>query len=337
MENRILYVSQEDIIKSGCLNVEDTLAVVRDVIRGYADGKVLFPDKISQIFDEQTQNRINCLPATLLDEQICGMKWVSVFPTNARIELPNLSAVIVLSSIQTGFPVAFLDATVCSNLRTAGVSTIAAQYLAPEHPTAVGFVGAGQQARYHFYMLKHQFPEIRKCYISSRTETSEQEFADAFRAQYPDVEFILCKGNYETAVRNSHIVVSAISGQAPLIKAEWIDKGMLYLHIGGWEDEYGVPLKASKIVCDKWDAVKHRTQTVSRLYKAGQLHDEDIYCDIDDLVAGKVPGRTDPEEFIYFNAVGLSYVDIALANHLYKTCDRKGNGIALPLSTQPIF
>ena len=66
-------------------------------------GNVLLPDKISQVFDQETQDRINCLPATLLRQKVSGVKWVSVFPSNAAKALLNVTAVIILSSIETGY------------------------------------------------------------------------------------------------------------------------------------------------------------------------------------------------------------------------------------------
>ncbi len=333
MKNEIFLINEENLIKAGCIDPRLAIEAAEDAIVAYSQGKVLFPDKVSQIFDDQTQDRINCLPATIADENVCGVKWVSVFPSNAAKSVQNLSAVILLSNTENGFPKAFLEATACSNLRTAAVSAIAAKYLAPKNPVTVGFVGAGQQARYHFAALKNVFPQIKRCLIASRTFATEKTFAEAFRTKYRDVEFIECNGDYEKVVRGADVLISAISGQAPIIKSSWIHGGMLYLHIGGWEDEYEVPLMADKIVCDNWDSVKHRTQTISRLYKAGRLKDEDIYCDIDALVSGNKIGRENSEEFIYFNAVGLSYVDVALANRMYKECRLKGEGTFFTLSS----
>lgn len=103
--------------------------------------------------------------------------------------------------------------------------------------------------------------------MASRTKESELAFINDFASKYPDVEFVACESDYEKSVRGRDILVTAISGQSPIVKADWIENGMLYLHVGGWEDEYDVALKADKIVCDNWDSVKHRTQTISRLYK----------------------------------------------------------------------
>lgn len=300
----------------------------------FSEGNILFPDKVSQIFDEVTQERINCLPATLLNEQVCGMKWISVFPKNPiNNGLNNTSAVMLLSSTKDGTNLAFMDGNICSDLRTATVNAVAAKYFSIENPEAIGFVGAGHQARSTFCAVKNLFPSIKRCYVASRTEMSEQLFSDSFREVYPDTEFVRCNSYYRKAVSNSQIVVSAISGQCPIIKAEWIQPGTVYLHTGGWEDEYAVPLKADKIVCDQWESVKHRSQTISRMFQEKILSDKDIYSDLDKIITGKLPARENNTEFVYFNAVGLSYVDVALAYEAYKKCLSQGIGTELNIHT----
>src|ERR1700755_3456533 len=94
-------------------------------MRANRANEVLFPEKVVQIFDEDTQERINCLPATLRSEGVCGMKWVSVFPGNVAQGLQNLSAMFVLSEIENGFPFAVMEGTLASNVRVGAMSALA--------------------------------------------------------------------------------------------------------------------------------------------------------------------------------------------------------------------
>ena len=335
---KTLILTQDDILKAGCFDMDMAIDTAREAVLGYAAGRVLYPDKVSQIFDESTQCRTNCLPATLFDEQVCGMKWVSVFPTNSSLHgMQNLTAVILLSSTQTGFPLAFMEGTLISNLRTAAVSALAASKLARADSSSIGFVGAGEQAKFHFLSMKAVLPGLKRCFVSSRTNARVESFIKDLSGLYPDTEFIPCGSDYERAVSNADVFVSAISGQAPIIQSQWIKPGSFYAHVAGWEDDYSVPLMASKIVCDNWNSVKHRTQTISRLYKMGRLTDKDIYGDLDELLSGKKPGRENDKEFIYFNAVGLSFVDVALANRVYNICRAKGLGYYAVMQDRNLF
>lgn len=332
----IKYLSQEALLRAGCLDMPAAVDVVEKALIAYDEGRVLYPDKTVQIFDEERQSRINCLPATLLDEQVCGMKWVSVFPENPHLfGRQNLSAVILLSSIETGFPIAFMEGTLCSNLRTAAVSATAAKRLARPDAREIGFIGAGEQARMHLVGMKSVLPGLKICRVASRTEATEQSFIAQMAPLYPDMEFIPCHGDYEKSAVGADVIVTAISGQAPLLHGAWCKKGAFYCHVAGWEDDEDTALRADKIVCDNWSVVKHRTQTISRLYKAGKLRDEDIYADLVELVAGRKPGRERDDEFIYFNAVGLSFIDVALAYSLFRRAEPLA--MELPMQTASIF
>jgi len=331
-------LTQKDLFESGCFDAKMAVEVTEKVMRDYYDGKVLYPDKIAQIFDEEKQSRINCLPATLLNEKICGVKWVSVFPENpVKYGCNNVSAVIVLSEINKGYPIAIIEGAMCSNLRTAAISAVAAKHLAPSKVETIGFIGSGEQAKTHFMVIKSLFKTIKTCKVSSRRASSEEAFIKELSAFFPDVSFEACNSNYEKATENADIIVTAISSQTPILKAEWIKKGCLYCHVGGFEDEFNVPLKADKIVCDCWESVKHRSQTLSRLYKMDKLTDDDIYADIDEIVLRKIVGRENDNEFIYFNTVGLSYVDVALAYKMYLIAKQKGQGVDFPLITENLF
>lgn len=336
---RSIYVlTQEDLLRAGCFDMKQAIAVCEDTLMEFSRGNVIFPDKVSVIFDQETQNRINCLPAGLKNEQIYGMKWVSVFPENPyKRDLPNLSAVVLLSEMVSGFPVAFMEATLCSNMRTAAMSAVAAKYLACPDVTSIGFIGAGEQAKSHFLAMKAMFPGLEVCRVSSRTEKSVQKFIQQMEKFCPDVRFVPCGCDYRAAVEDADIIVTAISGQEKLLQAPWIKEGALYCHVGGLEDDFEVARKASKIVCDDWNVVKHRTQTISQMYQQGILGDQDIHADLNEIVSGKKVGRENAEEFIYYNGVGLSYIDVALANWMYQKTVQAGYGQKIQLMDKSMF
>lgn len=293
------------------------LNIVEQAFEKRTKGRVLLPDKISQVFNEETQERINCMPATLLDEQVSGVKWVSVFPPNTEKQLLNVTGVIILSSLKTGYPLAMIDGTYITAVRTAALGAIAAKYLSRKEATTIGFIGAGEQARMHLKMIKEVRP-IKECYVASADTTSENEFIMQLIDIYPDIKFVSCDSDYGKAVEKADIIVTAVSCQLPLLKAKHIKPGTTYIHVGGWEDEYAVAQKADKIICDEWESVKHRSQTLSRMYYEGLLTDENIYADIGKIISGEKPGRENDDEFIYFNSVGLAFIDVLFAYKIYK-------------------
>ncbi|MDE6553319.1 MAG: ornithine cyclodeaminase family protein [Muribaculaceae bacterium] len=312
-------ISHNDLLRAGCFDVSLGIRVTEEALLQYHNNDVIFPDKVSQIFNQEEQTRINCLPATIRSKNVCGMKWVAVFPPNpVKYGCPNLNASILLSETITGYPIAFMDGTLCSDIRTASVSAVAAKHLARKDSEVIGFLGAGEQARMHLLAFAKVLPNLKVCKVASRTSKTEKKFIESMSKMLPNLKFIACDTDFEKAARDSDVIVTAISAQTPLLKADWIKEGTYYNHVGGWEDEYDVPKKADKIICDDWNSVKHRTQTVSRLYQTGELTDEDIHANLHEIVAGEKAGRENDKEIIYFNPVGLSYVDVALANEFYE-------------------
>ena len=337
-EIKYLSLSQEDLIQAGAFDLQMAMKALQDGLFKFKDNRILFPDKIVQIFNEETQERINCLPATLLDENVCGMKWVSVFPPNPRrFGVQNLSAIIVLSEIEKGFPICVMDGTLCSNMRVAAMGATAADVLARKDAESIGFIGAGEQAKMHLLGMKSVRPGLKICRVAAISTAEEEAFIRDLSPLMPDMEFVACNTVLKDAITDSDIIVTATSAQAPLLKAEWIKKGAFYSHIGGWEDEYDVVKMANKIVCDDWETVKHRTQTVSRCYKDGIISDADIYGNLIDILAGEKPGRENDEEFIYFDAVGLAYVDVSIAHAMYERAKSAGAGTWSYLQENMIF
>jgi len=331
------YLSQEALIQGGAFDIPMAIRAAQDSIRLYQDGRILFPEKIVQEFDEVYKDRINCLPATLLDEQICGMKWVSVFPRNPqRFGTQNLSAIIVLSHIEKGYPVCVMDGTLCSNMRVAAIGATAAQYLAREDAESIGFIGAGEQAKMHLLGMKAVRPGLKLCRVAAKYAEEEQSFIRSLQPLFPEMEFVACGTVLEDAIRDSDIIVTATSAQAPLLKPEWVKKGAFYSHIGGYECDYGVITMADKLVCDDWDVVKHRLSTITRVYNAGLITDADISGNLIDLLNG-ILRRENDDEFIVFSAAGLSYVDIAIANEMFKRSTARNVGQMLNLQEEMVF
>ncbi|MDF1853552.1 MAG: ornithine cyclodeaminase family protein [Verrucomicrobiales bacterium] len=335
---RCQYFSQEDLLASGCLDMNLAMNAAEESMRLFEEGDVLFPEKIVQIFKEETQERINCLPATFRSKKVCGMKWVSVFPMNpVQHGMQNLSAVIILSEIEKGFPIAFMEGTLCSNVRVGAMGGLAAKHLARQDSETIGFIGSGEQAKMHLIAMKTTLPSLKYCKVGAKTEAEEEQFVAEMSPILSDMEVTGAGTSLQKATEDADVIVSATSAQAPLLKAAWMKPGAFYSHVGGWEDEYEVAKNCDKIVCDDWETVKHRTQTLSRMYKDGELTDDDIHGNLVDLILGKVPGRESDTEKTYFNAVGLAYVDVGIAHAMYTLAKESGKGSELVIQDKMIF
>lgn len=332
------YFSQEDLLASGCLDMNLAMGAAEEAMKLFAAGDILFPEKIVQIFNDETQERINCLPATFRSKHICGVKWVSVFPPNpVKYGIQNLSAVIILSEIDHGFPIAFMEGTLCSNIRVGAMGGLAARYLARPDSESIGFIGAGEQAKMHLIAMKTVLPGLKRCRVGAKTREEEELFVKEMSPVFNDMVIEGADTSLQTATEDADVIVTATSAQAPLLKAAWMKPGAFYSHVGGWEDEFEVAKQCDKIVCDDWETVKHRTQTLSRAYKDGVLTDDDIHGNLIELISGDKPGREGDSERTYFNAVGLAYADVGIAHAMYTRALDAGMGQDLKIQKKMIF
>src|SRR5690606_23432435 len=142
----------------------------------------------------------------------------------------------------------------------------------------------------HLIAMKTAVPSLKRCLVGAKEAHEEAQFVREMSPIVPDMDIQGTGTNLEAATADADIVVTATSAQAPLLKAAWLKPGVFYSHIGGWEDEYAVAKCCQKIVCDDWETVKHRTQTLSRMYKDGELRDSDVHANLGDLVTGRKPG-----------------------------------------------
>lgn len=185
----VKLISMEDIMAAKCCDIQEVIRVIEEVLVDYKNGGVMLPDKISQIFNLETQDRINCMPSTLMKDGVCGVKWVSVFPENPhKFSSQNVSGVIILSELEQGFPIAVMDGTLITALRTACMGAIGAKYLARQDSHIYGTIGSGEQAKAHFVAIKQMFPQIDTCYVASRSGKGENQFIAIMKKKYPDVE-----------------------------------------------------------------------------------------------------------------------------------------------------
>ena len=132
-----------------------------------------------------------------------------------------------------------MDGTLCSNMRVAAVGALAADLLAKKDAESIGFIGAGEQAKMHLLGMKTVRPNLKVCRVAAKTKDDERIFVESLKPLLPDVEFTVCNTVLEDAIRDSDIIVTATSAQAPLLKPEWIKKGAFYSHVGGYECDYG--------------------------------------------------------------------------------------------------
>lgn len=333
-----VYVNDKDLAASWDGDIDSLLQGLKESYLDWRGGRILLPEKTSQIIDETSQSRVNCMPCTVPKIGVSGVKLVSVYPNNPSQGLPNVMGQIVLLDFTNGSPIAVLDAGFITSLRTALVGGLASTYLAPNEPKSIALIGSGEQAFMHLLVMSYLYPSIETCRVASRSSKGEERFKERVDQQITDMTICTLHGDYERATTGADIIVTAISGQKPILQASWIKEGAFYCHVGGIEDDYSVPKKADKIVCDSWNDLKHRgSPTIAHMFREGLLSDGDIYAELPELISGEKPGRERDGEFIYFNSIGTAFTDLVVAQRLFDQAVSNGRGHKLRSSNADIL
>jgi N-[(2S)-2-amino-2-carboxyethyl]-L-glutamate dehydrogenase len=336
-----IYLDQEAVLDAGVLDMERAMQVVGRVMAAFEEGRVRQPGKVvlrkGNDSKSEVNGRINGLCAFVNHElPSMGMKWVASFPRNRERGLPRASALIILNSPETGFPIAMMDGTIISAMRTGACTGLGSRYLAPHKTSKIGMVGAGVQARTQLLGLYTALPQVEQIAVWNRTPERGDAFVNECRRRWHAPVF-----RTETmaeALTDADVVLTITTADEPIIPARYIKPGALTIQLSGHECEFELVKQCSKIVVNNWDACKHRgIRTPAVMYLQGLLKDQDIYCSLGDLLLGRKPGRESEEERIHFTPDGMGATDVALAFDLYQRAGRLGIGQRLRLWDKPLW
>lgn len=336
-----LYMDQEAVLAAGALDMSRALEIVGRALAAYELGKVRQPSKmvLRKGDDERSEvnGRINGLSAYIDDDpRSMGMKWVASFPKNRARGLPRASALIILNSPDTGFPIALMDGTIISAMRTGACTGLGARYLAPRSTRKIGMVGAGVQARTQLLALFTALPHVEQIAVWNRTPKHGEIFVDECRRRWNAP--VVHAETMAEALTDAEVVLTITTADEPIIPARYIKPGALTIQLSGHECEFELVKQCSKIVVSNWNACKYRgIRTPAVMYRQGLLRDEDIYCSLGDLLVGSKPGRENENERIHFSNDGMGSTDVALASDIYRRACERNVGQRLRLWSEPLW
>ena len=332
----IVFLNNKAMAELGASDME---AVIKDVERVYVlnnDGDVIAPGKCvmrwgQTVEDENTLGRINAMPGYIGGEyDMAGIKWIGSGPQNYKKGLPRASVTIILNDPDTKLPLCVADGTEVSTMRTGASGGVAVKYLAKSDAKIMTICGAGAQAPTQLEAALIGRPAINTVYVYDIRPENAERFAKATMEKYPNIKAIPVS-DVETAVRESDIVDCVTLASEPFIKGEWLKKGALVMNMADYEVDNECVKRASKVVVDYWENVKHRMiSTVALMWRDGLFKDEELHAELGEIVKGTKAPRENDDEIIYFNAVGAGIMDIAVTARCYKNAIRAGKGITLP-------
>ena len=248
-------------------------------------------------------------------------KLVAVFPENDSKGIPSHLALIALFDAETGTPLAVMDGTHITALRTAAASALATRTLARRDVSTLAVVGAGVQGRSHLQMVPRvrAFEEIR---VASRTESHAQELARDFEAR--------ATGSFEDAITGADVVCLCTDASSPVIDAGWLAPGTHVTSIGasphGGELD-GSTVRAGLLVVESRVAFEPPPAGAAEL--AGV--DPTAAAELGEILSGTREGRTSDAQITVYKSMGHAVEDAAAARLVYDRAREEGLGTKVEL------
>lgn len=315
-----------------------TLNAVETSFRLHSSGQTILPHKpVLRWGDEASEEmtgRIIAMPAYLGgDLQISGIKWIPSKPDNpTKRGLPRANAIIILNDPESLMPVAIMDGTLVSAMRTGAASGVAAKYLALPDSEVLGMVGAGVQMRTQIMAMKEVLPGLKYGRIYNRSRDKANRFAEEMSREL-GFEIVPVE-SAEVACKDADIFITATTSSFPYVRVEWYKPGALHCEISYWDTYVETLAKLDHIYCDDYNQVAYHGGVAYRAVRDGLIHREQVN-DLGDMIVGKVLGRTRTKDRIIFNPIGMGTHDISEAYRVYKNACEKGVGRTLSLWEKP--
>lgn len=315
------------------LDVGEAIRAVEEVFKEKNLGRVQTPLK-SFLFYEKYNGDHRFMPAYIEKLNVSGVKIVNTHPENrAKYGLPTVAGIIVLANPENGVITAIMDATWITAVKTAAASAVATKYLARKEAKVLGLVGAGLQAIAHIETL-NQVMKLDRVRVWSRNREVAEKFVERMVKQYPNIEFTVVE-TVKDAVENSDVVATLTPSRIPIVMEKWIKPGTHINAVGadapGKQELEPSILKKAKIVIDDLEHCSHSGEINVPLTQ-GLISKKDIYGEIGEIILGRKPGRTSPDEITVFASTGVAIQDIATAEVVYGKALKQGFGLKIDLS-----
>ncbi len=312
----MLYLSQEDILDLD-IPLGEVIGLVEKGLFEHGKGRVENPPKPG--IHSKPDSFIHAMPAYFRGLGIGGLKWVSGYPSNRTLGLPQILGVMIVNDMETGVPLAVMDCRWITAVRTAAVTAVTAKFCARKDSETLGIVGCGVQGRMNLLALKEVVPSIERVKIYDiRKEAMERYESDL--SGKAGVDIAICDG-VEPVARGSDILLTATQRlKEPLIRDEWFEAGCLGFGLEASRAWHGdTILNVDKFITDSWE------QTVY-FEEQGAFPDglPELYAELGMVTCGAKPGRESDEERILAINIGLALEDVIVANRIYEVARERG-------------
>lgn len=317
-----LLLTRDDLAR--LLAIEPAIAACEAAFAAYSAGRTATPLRVG-VEPPGTDGVLLAMPSAVADPPALGTKVVSVFRANAARGLPTIASVYLLSEYETGAPLAIMDGTYLTGLRTAAGSAVATRCLARPDARALGVFGTGVQARFHVETLRRVRP-IQQVLVAG----TSAEKAEAFARWVREETGLAAEAAAPEAVASADVLALCTTSPTPVLRAAWVQPGAHLNAVGSFTPatrELPSDLVAqARVYVDTRAGAGSEAGDLLIPAHEGRFSLERVVGEVGQVVLGRVPARQSGGEVTIYKSVGAAFLDAAAARLAYERAVAEGAG-----------
>ncbi|MEX3624052.1 ornithine cyclodeaminase family protein [Viridibacillus arvi] len=311
------------------IDMNEVMDCVAQALNEFSASRTETPIRLSLPFGLANTGLV--MPSVAEELQTMGVKYVTVVPDNKKTG-KTIQGVVLLSDIETGEPLALLEGSFLTLIRTGALSGVATKYFARENAKVLGVIGTGEQAK-GLCEAVLAARDIEEIHLFNRSDSKAKEFAQFLEEKFK-VETVLCD-NPNEVVRKADILVTATSSTIPVF-TEALKPGTHVNAVGSFrptmqELPSSAIASAHKVIVEAKDAALEETGDLHVPIQEGVFSENGIHAELGKVVSGEMSGRENDEEITVFKSVGLAIADIVVAKYLYDKAIANKAGVHVEL------
>jgi ornithine cyclodeaminase len=256
------------------------------------------------------------MPAYLAQSDDLAVKVVTLFPNNLRRGEPMIYATVLVLDTETGRPLALLEGSALTAIRTGAGSGAATDLLARPDAETAAIIGSGVQARTQLEAVCTVRP-IRTVWLYSPNQQHAAAFAEEMAGQGPIPADIRPVSSANEAVKAADIICTATTSSSPVFDGRNVKTGTHINAVGSYTPQMqeidAETISRSLVVVDSRESALAEAGDLIVPLQAGEITESDIHAEIGEIVTGTRDGRTSPDQITYFKSCGLAVQDAAAA------------------------
>ncbi len=325
----ILVLSQTEVRE--LLPMDRCIELMAEALTGLSAGEAVNPLRHG-IFLPDRSGLLGLMPGYTAEPAALGVKVIAVFPDNHGSELDSHQGIVALFDAQNGCPLAILEASEITAIRTAAASGLATRLLAREDASELAILGSGRQARAHLEAMAAVRP-LNKVRVFSPHREHREGFAA--KARRRSSLLVRAVDSAEEAVRGADIICTTTTSADPVVHGSWIHPGA-HINAAGSSVASDRELDTASVLRARL-FVDCRESTVNEAgdflipKKEGAVTDEHIQGELGEILLGRIQGRQSADEVTLFKSLGVAVEDLAAATYVYTEAKDRGVGTEVEL------